>query len=95
MVILKRIVICVCAMCALGIPTTIIWFIYIVSNYLIPLPYHIQGLSLVAGLFFIIISFILITPQIQDILKQNRRQVLPMATMRTNQNDVTVTVQQQ
>lgn len=95
MLILKRIVMCVVAMCALGIPSVIIWFIYMVNKYLIPLSYHIQGLSLVIGLFLITVCFIFITPQIKDIFKQNRRQILPMTVIKTNQMNVTVTIQQQ
>ena len=92
--VLRRIVMCVIAICALGIPTTIIWFVYIISRYVIPLAYHIQGLSLALGLIFITISFIFITPQIQDIFNKNqRRQIVPMTiTRRTMRNNITKSI---
>jgi hypothetical protein len=87
--VLKRIVMCVLAICALEIPTIIIWFIYLVSHYLIPLSYQIQGLSLVIGLFFITVCFIFITPQIQEIFKGNQRRVLPVMVERINRKSST------
>ena len=65
--VLKRIVIFICVIIVIGLPTVSILFIGMISGRLIPLAYHIQGLSMALGVFLATISFAGITPQIQEI----------------------------
>lgn len=66
--VLKRIVIFIFVITLIGLPTVSILVISIISGKLIPLSYHIQGLSMSLGVFIATISFALITPKIQEIL---------------------------
>jgi hypothetical protein len=64
--ILKRIVILVTVVVGLGFPTIVVIFIYIITNYVVPSAYHIEGISLASGAFIASISLIFVTPQIQE-----------------------------
>lgn len=74
LVVLKRIIIFVLIITSIGLPTVFILFIWIISGKLIPLAYSIQGLSMSIGLFIVIISFAIITPQIQEIFHNTNNQ---------------------
>lgn len=65
--VLKRIVIFICVIILIGLPTVLILFIGMSTGRLIPLAYHIQGLSMSLGVFLATISFAGITPQIREI----------------------------
>lgn len=65
--VLKRITIFILVIFIIGLPTVSILLIWIISGKLIPLAYHIQGLSMAIGIFIATICFAFITPQIQEI----------------------------
>ncbi|CAF0770679.1 unnamed protein product [Rotaria sp. Silwood1] len=73
LLIVKRIIILVCIAMAIGIPTIFLLIIYILTNYLTPLAYHIQALSLTGGLAAASIAMGFITPQVRDIFKVKRQ----------------------
>ncbi|CAF1421788.1 unnamed protein product [Adineta steineri] len=72
LLILKRITIFVLVITGIGLPTILILFILMATNKLIPMAYHIQGLSMAFGVFIASIGFAFITPQILEIF--NRKQ---------------------
>ncbi len=69
-IVFKRIVIFILVNTGIGLPTVSILFIWIISGKLIPLAYHIQGLSMSIGLFVATIGFAFITPSIQKLFHQ-------------------------
>jgi hypothetical protein len=73
--ILKRLVILVSVIVGLGFPTVAVIFIYVCTNYVVPLAYHIQGVSLSIGALTTSISLAFVTPQIQELFKRNPRQI--------------------
>jgi len=83
LLIVKRIIILVLIAMGIGIPTAFLLIIYMITNYLTELAYHIQALSLTAGLLFESIALGYITPQVREIFKINRQQVNPVATVGT------------
>jgi len=72
LIVIKRISIFILVLTCIGLPTVSILFIWIISGKLIPIAYHIQGLSMSIGLFFAAICFAFITPQIQEIFNQRK-----------------------
>jgi hypothetical protein len=76
--IVKRMIMLVLIALSIGIPTGVILIIYMTTHYLIPLAYHIQGLSLTAGLVLESVVLGLITPQVRELFKKNRQQVNPV-----------------
>ena len=78
LVIVKRIIILVLINMGIGIPTAFLLIIYMITNSLTSLAYHIQALSLTTGLFIESIALGFISPQIRNVFKINRRQVNPM-----------------
>ena len=81
LLILKRLVILVTVVVTLGFPTVLVIFIYIFTNYVLPLAYHIQGVSLSAGALVTSVSLIVITPQLLEIFQQKSQQIQPTMTM--------------
>jgi hypothetical protein len=79
--ILKRIVILVSIIVGIGLPTVVIVLIYLISNYVTPFAYHIQGLSISFGVLVASISLVFITPQMQKIFKKSQAQVRPHEPM--------------
>ncbi|CAF1149158.1 unnamed protein product [Rotaria sp. Silwood1] len=80
--VLKRILIVVLVAMGIGIATVFTLMNYIITNYLISIAYHLQGLSISGGFIIGSISFGFITPQIHNIFKMRQRRVNP-ATMIT------------
>jgi hypothetical protein len=80
LIILKRIVILVFIIVGIGLPTVAVVLIYIITKYFIPFAYYIQGLSISFGVLVASVSLIFVTPQIQEIFKQNQAQVHPHET---------------
>jgi hypothetical protein len=75
LLVLKRIAIFVLVVIGIGLPTVSILFIYMFTSYLIPMAYHLQGLSMGIGVFIATICFAFITPQIQEIFNKKQEQV--------------------
>ncbi|CAF4232898.1 unnamed protein product, partial [Adineta steineri] len=80
LIILKRIVILVFIVVGIGLPTAGIVLTYMITKYVVPFAYHIQGLSISLGVLVESISLIFITPQIQDIFRWNHARVYPIET---------------
>ncbi|CAF0942963.1 unnamed protein product [Adineta steineri] len=80
LIILKRIVILVFIVVGIGLPTAGIVLTYMITKYVVPFAYHIQGLSISLGVLVESISLIFITPQIQDIFRWNQARVYPVET---------------
>ncbi|CAF1279054.1 unnamed protein product [Rotaria sordida] len=78
LIILKRMVIIILIAMGIGIVTLFTWINYIITNYLIPIAYHLQGLSISSGFLMGSIGFAFITPQIYDILRIKQRQINPI-----------------
>ena len=79
LLILKRIVILVLVEMGIGIATVFTLIIYLITDYLIPIAYHLQGLSISAGFFMGSFGFAFITPQVRQILlRPKRRAVRPI-----------------
>jgi hypothetical protein len=78
LLVVKRIIILVLIAMGIGIPTAFLLVIYMISNSLTPLAYHIQALSLTAGILFDSIVLGIITPQVRSILKRNKQGVIPI-----------------
>ncbi|CAF2839044.1 unnamed protein product [Rotaria sp. Silwood2] len=72
LLVVKRIIILVFIAMTIGIPTLLIFIVYMITNYLTPLAYHIQALSLTWGLVAASIAMGFITPQVREIFKMNR-----------------------
>ena len=83
--IVKRIIILVLIAMAIGIPTACLLIIYMISNNLTSLAYHIQALSLTAGLVIESIVLGLITPQVRQIFKVNRQINIQIAPRQLNE----------
>jgi hypothetical protein len=79
--VLKRIVILALITVGIGLPTVAIVLIYMITKYVIPFAYHIQGLSISFGVLIGSVSLVFITPQIQQVFKQNQAQVRPHETI--------------
>jgi hypothetical protein len=77
LLVLKRITILVLVITLIGLPTISILFICMISGKLIPMAYHIQGLSMSIGLFIATICFAFITPQIQEMFNPKQRCISP------------------
>jgi len=80
LLIVKRILVLVLIAMGIGIPTGVLLIIYMITNYLTSLAYHIQALSLTTGLVIESIALGFITPQVREIFKRNKRQVNPVIT---------------
>jgi hypothetical protein len=89
-IILKRIVILAFITVGIGLPTAIIVLIYLITKYVIPFAYHIQGLSISFGVLVGSISLVFITPQIQKVFTRNQAQVRPHEAMMVEVNRHTV-----
>ncbi|CAF3514592.1 unnamed protein product [Rotaria sp. Silwood1] len=75
--VLKRIVILVLVAMGIGIATVFTLINYMITDYLIPIAYHLQGLSITGGFLMGSIGFIFITPQIYEILRMKKRKINP------------------
>lgn len=73
--VLKRITVFIFVVVLIGLPTVSILFIWIFTGKLIPMAYHIQGLSMAIGLFVAAISFAFISPQIQELFYSKERYI--------------------
>ena len=80
--VLQRIAVLLIFTVAIGLPTAIIWLIYIISRYLIPHAYDIQALCLSIAFFASAICFTLITPELKEIWSRNPQQIHPINTAR-------------
>ncbi|CAF1994493.1 unnamed protein product [Rotaria magnacalcarata] len=78
LIILKRIVIIVLVAMGIGIATLITFLVYIITNYLVPTAYHLQGLSISGGFFMGSVGFAFITPQIKDIFLMKKQRIAPV-----------------
>lgn len=76
--ILKRIVILLLFTVAVGLPTAIILFIYMIGHYLIPYSYDIQSVGLSISLFASSICLFLITPELKEIIRFRQRRTHPV-----------------
>jgi hypothetical protein len=83
LLIVKRMIMLVLIAMGIGIPTGVLLIIYMITNYLISLAYHIQALSLTTGLILESVALGFITPQVREIFKRNRQQVNPITTVGT------------
>ncbi len=83
LLIVKRMIMLVLIAMGIGIPTGVLLIIYMITNYLISLAYHIQALSLTTGLILESVALGFITPQVREMFKRNRQQVNPIATVGT------------
>lgn len=72
LIILKRIVILGMITVGIGLPIVIMVLIYIITGFVIPFGYHMQGLSISIGVLIGSISLILINPQIQQVFCSRR-----------------------
>jgi len=81
LIILKRIVILAFIIVGIGLPTVIIVLIDMITKYVIPFAYHIQGLSISLGVLVGSVSLVFITPQIQQVFNQSQAQVRLHETM--------------
>jgi hypothetical protein len=77
LIILKRIVILVFIIAGIGLPTVVIVLIYMITKYLMPYAYHLQGLSLSLGVLITSVSLIFITARIRQIFTHNQVRVHP------------------
>ncbi|UJR37045.1 hypothetical protein I4U23_029750 [Adineta vaga] len=75
LIILKRLVTLVTAVVTLGFPTVLVIFIYVCTNYVLPLAYHIQGVSLSTGAFVTAISLVFVTPSYKQYLNEIQNQL--------------------
>ncbi|CAF2936776.1 unnamed protein product [Rotaria sp. Silwood2] len=78
LLVLKRIAILVFVEMGIGIATLFTLINYIITNYLISIAYHLQGLSISGGFLMGSIGFAFITPQIYDILRNKKRKINPI-----------------
>ncbi|CAF1461193.1 unnamed protein product [Adineta ricciae] len=81
LLILKRLVILVTVVVTLGFPTVLVIFVYVFTGYVLPLAYHVQGVSLSVGAFVTSVSLIFITPQLLEIFQKKSQQIRPAMTM--------------
>ncbi len=81
LIILKRIVILAFITVGIGLPTVIIVLIDMITKYVIPFAYHIQGLSISLGVLVGSVSLVFITPQIQQVFNQSQAQFRLHETM--------------
>ena len=82
-IILKRIMIFIFTIILLGLPTVSILIIWVITGVLIPMAYHIQGLSMGMGIFVATLSFALISPQIKQIFNQKEQNISSPGTIRS------------
>lgn len=80
--VLQRIVVLLIFTVAIGLPTTIIWLIYLISRYLIPHAYDIQAAALSIAFFASAICFTLITPELKELWNRNLQQIHPIHATR-------------
>jgi hypothetical protein len=92
--VLKRIVILVFIVVSIGLPTVVLIIVYLVTNHIIPFAYHIQGLSISLGVLVASICSIFVTPQIQEIFKQNIRRIHPTEILVVTSTRTNVLVQE-
>ncbi|CAF3470767.1 unnamed protein product [Rotaria socialis] len=78
LIILKRIVILVLVAMGIGIATLITFIVYIITNYLVPIAYHLQGLSVSGGFFMGSVGLAFITPQIKGIFLMKAQRITPI-----------------
>ncbi|UJR37048.1 hypothetical protein I4U23_029753 [Adineta vaga] len=78
LLIVKRIIVLVLIAMGIGIPTAFLLIIYMITGELTSLAYHIQALSLTAGLVVDSIVLALITPQVRNLLKIRKHRVTPV-----------------
>ncbi|CAF0926156.1 unnamed protein product [Rotaria sordida] len=90
--VLKNIVILVLAAMGVGLATVFTLMYYIITNYLIPIAYHLQGLSISGGFLLGSIGFALITPQIYETIKIPRRIATSVMTIREIPRTISQTI---
>jgi hypothetical protein len=69
LLIVKSMLVLILIAMGIGIPTGVLLIIYMITNYLPSLAYHIQALSLTTGLLMKSIALRFITPQVRKMLK--------------------------
>ncbi|CAF1349806.1 unnamed protein product [Adineta steineri] len=94
LLVLKRIVILILVTVSIGLPSVFIFLIYVIGHYLIPYTHHIEGISLITGLFTATICFTIISPQIKKLFRHNQQQIYPIELIGNNQDHRTRTFQQ-
>lgn len=85
LIILKRIVILGLITVGIGLPTALMVLIYIITKFVIPFGYHMQGLSISIGVLIGSISLILINPQIQQVFSHSQPKARTLSEV-TRQN---------
>ena len=80
--VLQRVVVLLTFTVAIGLPTVIILFVYIINRYLIPHAYDIQSLGLGIAFFVSAICFTLITPELKAIWNRNPQGIRPINATR-------------
>ena len=93
LVVLKRIMLLFIVLQLFSMPLAVMWLIYIVSGYLIPCVYQLQGLTVAFSQFFITILIAFETPPIQEKFRWRRRQVQPIVRVRIEQNKIEERIQ--
>ncbi|CAF1461161.1 unnamed protein product [Adineta ricciae] len=78
LLVVKRIILLVLIGMGIGIPTTSLLIIYMITGQLTELAYHIQVLSLTTGLVVESVALGLITPQIRNLFNLQRHRVNPV-----------------
>ncbi|UJR37050.1 hypothetical protein I4U23_029755 [Adineta vaga] len=84
LLIVKRIIVLVLIAMGIGIPTAFLLIIYMITGELTSLAYHIQALSLTAGLVIESIALAIITPQVRKMFRLPQ-QIEPVMTVATVQ----------
>jgi hypothetical protein len=95
LLVLKRTTVFVLVVTGICLPTICILFIWMVSGKLIPMAYHIQGLSISIGVLTASICFAFITPQIQEIFNKKEQCGRSSMVIRTYQHSSALSSQQQ
>lgn len=72
LLVLKRITIFVFVVTAIGLPTVSILFVWMACGKLVPMAYHLQGLSMSMGVLIAAICFAFISPHIQHAFHKTR-----------------------
>ncbi|CAF1365171.1 unnamed protein product [Adineta ricciae] len=73
MIVIRRTLILLFCLIIVGIPSLVILFIYIITDYLTPLVYDIQLLSISVDLTLTTIVLACITPKIRSVFRRNRK----------------------
>lgn len=75
--VLKRIIIVFLMVAGIGMPTSALILVAVITHRPVPFSMDIQGLCISLGLFIATISMIFTVPQIQQIFRRNRNQLQP------------------